>query len=460
MARLFVSGSSHKLEYGGGVVTVHSPLTIAAWIRPFVIVPHAVIGFVGTYATNTDFACLCLGPSTGISARTSVGSYVDSIITTAVPTTSWSHAAAVFTNATSRVAYLNAVAATPNTTSKSLTHSAYNRTGIGAKVNNNPETWYFNGHIGEVCMWNVALTAAEIQRLYQRENPWLVRGGSIVGYWPLHGLPGSVEPGYRPWLMSAVNMGVTGATASVLHPPVPLPHVGSVWIPGTSVIYGTLDLTETDFLVSAYVRFPKIVADLSPLDVGIPVSFGSAALDAQMAVSGAAVPVSFGAPSLQPVLAVAGAAVPVSFGEITATQPQVITVFGQVIPVSFGDPSVTVAAVYADGFVVPVALGQAQFAIGASQFLVPVSFGTASVVARFSAVGFLVPAALGVTGVLVLVSPPGFLVPWTSGFEHQVEPYLWLYYDVYMEAVEVAVEMESVDAAITLETVERTIELV
>jgi len=49
------------------------------------------------------------------------------------------------------------------------------------------ESWYFDGNIDEVRVWNIARTEAEIFKRYHRELPSSERNG-LVGYWMLNGV--------------------------------------------------------------------------------------------------------------------------------------------------------------------------------------------------------------------------------------------------------------------------------
>lgn len=212
MARGFVAASNHSLDNNvAGATAV--PLTIAGWALPSGANAGA-IAFIGDKDTAQNyFAIYCSGGS--LVARANDGGAAGGA-TKAFTSSVWSHFAGVFTSTTSRTSYVNGVAGTTETTSSVPT--GIDRTSIG-RIGSSSPALSFDGSIGEVGAWNVALDAAEIAALAAGVSPLMVRPASLIGYWPLIGQ-------YSPEidLRSRNELTVTGATAAA-HPRVIYPSV-------------------------------------------------------------------------------------------------------------------------------------------------------------------------------------------------------------------------------------------
>ena len=250
---------------------------------------------------------------------------------------------------------------------------------------------------------------------------------------------------------------------------------------GGLVVEGEVLLQPPGLTLSVSFGAVALVAAVAPVGLEVPVSFGGRVVSAELVVSALVVTASFGAPtlvqtglspsgprfvliagtaSIEPRLSASGFRIAPAFGAAAITTGTTALVVPSVsAPVAFGSVAVE-ATLSLGGFVVPVSLGSVGLTISPDGLVVPVSFGGASVVARFFPVGFVVPVAVGSASAVAVVSGGGFLVPAHFGFEHQVIRVFAIYVVVVMEHVDEAVEMEAVDLPITLEAVDRAIELV
>ena len=96
----------------------------------------------------------------------------------------WMHLGMVCSSATSRALYKNGSSLATGTAS--ITPSGINEVRIGAGTNAaGAASAYWDGGIGHVGLWSVALTAAEMAELSGGKDPRAVRAGSLVAYWPL-----------------------------------------------------------------------------------------------------------------------------------------------------------------------------------------------------------------------------------------------------------------------------------
>lgn len=100
---------------------------------------------------------------------------------------------------------------TPNTGTMSSTAAPVRiGAGSGGSGTENP----FDGDIGHCAIWDVALTASEIESLANGINPLQIRQSNLLDYWPLNGQ--STEPG----IVGDNNATVNGTTVSE-EPPIP-----------------------------------------------------------------------------------------------------------------------------------------------------------------------------------------------------------------------------------------------
>lgn len=94
----------------------------------------------------------------------------------------WYHACAVSANTSSHKIYVNGNEEGSDTTG--VMPSGLDNTTIAA-LNHNNRSYYFDGRIAEVGIWNAALTDAEVKILAAGFSPLFVRPQNLVGYWPL-----------------------------------------------------------------------------------------------------------------------------------------------------------------------------------------------------------------------------------------------------------------------------------
>ena len=117
-----------------------------------------------------------------LSAVDSGGNTDTSATTTSVITNTWFMGTGVFTSATSRTIYLNGTDATTGTTSRTPTTPTRillfaDYTGA-VSVN-------CSGIIGEVAVWDAALTSSDVASLYTTAKASLIRPSNLQIYYPL-----------------------------------------------------------------------------------------------------------------------------------------------------------------------------------------------------------------------------------------------------------------------------------
>lgn len=161
-------------------------LTIATWIRPDVL--PAAVGMIVNKAVAGSNDGYGLGHTSAKPiVRVGNGGVQSATGATTITTGVWHHLAGTMsgTGASALRVYLDgnqdgtgsAAAAMPDTAAD------FNIGGFSGNVQ------MFDGRVAETCLWNVALTAAEILALAKGVSPLLVRPKNIVGYWPFYGVP-------------------------------------------------------------------------------------------------------------------------------------------------------------------------------------------------------------------------------------------------------------------------------
>ena len=191
MARNFVGSSSQYLSRNNAIAT-GAPITMACWAR--VTNALAAQSFMSIQTTiGSDRFTLTVNATGNIVAAATVGGTTQAATTTgAMTNNTWAHCVAVFSSSTNRVAYLNGVASTASTVSS--IPSSLTQFMIGARRQAGALGLYLTGQIAEAAIWNFALTASEINSLYQlTATPLQIRRDNLQAYWPLGGLYGDTD---------------------------------------------------------------------------------------------------------------------------------------------------------------------------------------------------------------------------------------------------------------------------
>lgn len=186
MALTFVDGSSEYLSHSNAILTVE-PFTFAAWCAPDSTNKNMSIMSFGKSASNTgmwDFRFRTSDKLQASKANNS-GTFGNATITGPPTANVWQHCCAVFESDTSRSCYLDGGNKATNSTNIS-DPSTINQASIGASWGSTARL-YFDGEIAEACIYNVALSDAEVALLAQGISPLHVRPNDLVGYWPLIG---------------------------------------------------------------------------------------------------------------------------------------------------------------------------------------------------------------------------------------------------------------------------------
>lgn len=182
MARLFDDGSSQYLVFSSAAVSDH-PMTFACWynLDDVSAANNPLISIGDITSWNQYWILECKFSS----LRASIADAGESVAIAAATSTSnvWQHATAVFESNVSRAVYLNG--GNKGTNNVDRTPAGANATYIGRKAW--AGTTYVSGAIAYPCIWNVALSNAEVLWLARGGWPGHCRPGNLVFFPPLHG---------------------------------------------------------------------------------------------------------------------------------------------------------------------------------------------------------------------------------------------------------------------------------
>ena len=174
-------------DYGGTGPISSYPVTIAAWFKP----PQEYAEWQGFVVSDgSETARFGMGPSNyGRWAMFWMDKEVrtgDSYYTNSSPN-SWTHSTCIFSASDDRKLYVNGSGnLMTNTANVSGTLADADIVGVGYGPTSGNNALY-KGELAECALWNVALTAAEVDSLADGFSPLFIRPNSLVGYWPLGG---------------------------------------------------------------------------------------------------------------------------------------------------------------------------------------------------------------------------------------------------------------------------------
>ena len=228
MARAFDDASAEYLEAGSAALTA-APMTMACWFNSDSAALNQRLFSLANETNGTDFYGLMAGGGvSGDIIRLSLqqgsgnASFVDT--TTGYAINTWHHAAGSVDAAGNLKVWIDG--GSKGTGSTAFTPTGLNRTRVGFLRAATPQ--YTSGLIGEVGLWNVALTDAEILALY-RSSPLAVRPESLAAYWPLR------LDEDKDWL-GGFDLTANGTPQVGDHPPIMLPFRPRVVLAAATVV--------------------------------------------------------------------------------------------------------------------------------------------------------------------------------------------------------------------------------
>lgn len=167
-----------------------TPLTISAWVNPDAVGAQDYIVHLGDATLTTVTQCFALridasGQVNFYCADTAGNSAITTNTSATMTATAWNHAVGISTAANSRRSVLNGNWAESGTSATSRTPTGITDCTIGTFPNNGTPTNEWDGYIGHVAIWDMALSQANVEALYAGANPLTIESANLVAYWPL-----------------------------------------------------------------------------------------------------------------------------------------------------------------------------------------------------------------------------------------------------------------------------------
>ena len=214
MAKLFSTDSGSTYLYALSAPVTTYPMTMGTWFYDNDTLNSGSIMSVGTWASYDAY-----GINSHSDEKVQTAIYVAGATyyseKTGVTNNKWEYSAGVFASSTDRKIYLNG-GDTPGTDTADQTPANADRLTIGSYVaDGSYGRSRFKGGIAESAMWDVALTAAEIDILAAGYSPLFVRPQNLVFYAPL-------IRGYQE-LIGGLSLVYANEPADMEHPPIIYP---------------------------------------------------------------------------------------------------------------------------------------------------------------------------------------------------------------------------------------------
>lgn len=190
--------------YSGSAVLTTYPCTMACWAVSDGPSGNDGMMSITAGAASASRLVLMTGNSTNTvvaRANNNGGAATSTTFTTGV----LFHACGVWVASNDRSAFLNG-GGKGSTTNIQALGTTPDLTRIGNSRASSANDFFFDGRISWPCIWNVALTDAEVLALANGCPPWLIRPASIVGLWTLDGAPGTAVP-----LIGSTSLTATGS---------------------------------------------------------------------------------------------------------------------------------------------------------------------------------------------------------------------------------------------------------
>jgi len=175
---LFFNGSSDYVEVSDNdVLDIPGDITLIAWIKIFdtastqaIVTKNPEETSGNNYPGNYEFTIQSTGKLGYLFEKTAPGDYTGVTSTSVVPTGEWVQVAVTRTLsiATGCDPYINGEPVDPGTSATTIPALTNNEP---VRIGRRKDSLYFNGFIGELAIYNVALSADEIKQHYRMGRP-------------------------------------------------------------------------------------------------------------------------------------------------------------------------------------------------------------------------------------------------------------------------------------------------
>ena len=225
MSRSF-NGSSDYLSASITGLVAAAPFSVSSWVKPVSFSGGNGVSVGYGESSGSDYWCLFYkGTSSGDGQfERSMGGGAQDTTGGALTVNVWNHLAVVVSTTSNALIYVNGTAGSADTSTQATSNMT--ELDIGRILIGGTAFDYFDGEIGEVAIWDSALTSTDITNLYgggtSGANPVTVEEASLIAYYRIN--PGNVSPEPYYSTYGTVNMTVNGTTSETGdNPPVQAP---------------------------------------------------------------------------------------------------------------------------------------------------------------------------------------------------------------------------------------------
>ena len=184
---LVLDGSTQYAYHADSPLTAYT-ISIAAWFKTddYTTSWQAICGLYDYSSTSYwNVLALNIDASNGtLHAESRGGQEYKAASSSLVEDAAWHHGVGIFSASNARAVWLDG---SEDTNAQETGESVANldRIGIGRNEDSSPGQ-YFDGKLGEIAIYNDALTSGEISSLAGGAAPSAVNAGNLVAYWPLY----------------------------------------------------------------------------------------------------------------------------------------------------------------------------------------------------------------------------------------------------------------------------------
>tara|TARA_R100000808_G_scaffold19446_1_gene42184 strand:+ start:2198 stop:3010 length:813 start_codon:yes stop_codon:yes gene_type:complete len=216
MARQFNGSSQYYTASSAPISAV--PYSFGAWVRLDAAASGVDDCMMLGDASSSSYEALQFNTSNGkVRLRTFAGGG-SNLGGALYDTDVWHHVFMVAAATDDRALYLDGGGKVTKSTDKTVTMGEMS---VGVRTISST-TNYFQGRIEHAVVYDAALTDDEVAALASGVNPLLVRGGNLVGYWPLWG-----QHAAEIDLMGTTSLTATGSPTAANGAPVVMTYDGS-----------------------------------------------------------------------------------------------------------------------------------------------------------------------------------------------------------------------------------------
>jgi len=222
------TGSSANWFAGSPPVTA-APFTVAGWVNLTSTATIQDAWYLGD-AGGSNYWVIYLNTNNGSSVsagRVDVeisagGGTIEISPTPTLSVGTPGHVAFVEALSNDHRVYINGGNVATNNTTKTPTAGSITQVNLGAFRASGGTFGPINAALGYWCMWNVALTDAEIAALAAGVTPWRIRPASLVAFWPMFGAATGNAPDMHPQGLSGTQHLLTqnGTMGATSDPPI------------------------------------------------------------------------------------------------------------------------------------------------------------------------------------------------------------------------------------------------